>query len=115
LGPVRISNYKKLWAEDQELSLNLQEPSIGDLLAEIYQQWRGEAQPSRAWNTLQFNLILAGSLLGLNNTTWQREKAAGADSSDLRPIWLPTLDNLRNFLLTAPTEVLSFFQNLRAQ
>ena len=66
LGPVRISNYKKLWAEDQERSLNLQRPSIGDLLAEIYQHWRGEAQPSRAWNTLQFNLILEGSLLGLN-------------------------------------------------
>jgi len=28
--------------------------------------------------------------------------------------WLPTLDNLRNFLLT-PTEMLSFFQILRAQ
>ena len=28
-------------------------------------------------------------LLAITNTTWQREKAAGADSSDLRPIWLP--------------------------
>jgi len=27
--------------------------------------------------------------------------------------WLPTLDNLRNFLLTPTTEVLSFFQQLR--
>ena len=27
----------------------------------------------------------------------------------------PTLDNLRNLLLTSTTEVLSFFQNLRAQ
>jgi site-specific DNA recombinase len=52
-------------------------------------------------------------LLAITNTTWQREKAAGADSSDLRPIWLPTLDNLRNFLLTPTTEVLSFFQQLR--
>jgi hypothetical protein len=43
----------------------------------------------------------------------QRKKAAGADSSDLRPIWLPTLDNLRNFLLTANAEMLSFFQQLR--
>ena len=66
LGPVRISSYKKLWAEDQERSLNLQRPSIGDLLAEIYGHWRGEAQPPRAWTTLQFNLILEGSLLGLN-------------------------------------------------
>jgi len=29
-----------------------------------------------------------------------KKKAAGATSSDLRPIWLPTLGNLRNFLLT---------------
>ena len=28
---------------------------------------------------------------------------------------LPTLDNLRNFLLTATTEVLNFFQQLREQ
>jgi hypothetical protein len=28
---------------------------------------------------------------------------------------IPTLDNLRNFLLTPITEMLSFFQNLRAQ
>src|SRR5215213_2760220 len=27
-------------------------------------------------------------LLVITNTTWQRKKAAGADSSDLRPIWL---------------------------
>src|SRR5215213_6673144 len=27
-------------------------------------------------------------LLAITNTTWQREKAAGATSSDLRPIWL---------------------------
>jgi hypothetical protein len=49
-------------------------------------------------------------LFAITNTTWQREKAAGADSSDLRPIWLPTLDNLRNFLLTSTADMLSFFQ-----
>ena len=27
-------------------------------------------------------------LLAITNTTWQREKAAGTASSDLRPIWL---------------------------
>lgn len=27
-------------------------------------------------------------ILGVTNTAWQREKAAGATSSDLRPIWL---------------------------
>jgi hypothetical protein len=29
--------------------------------------------------------------------------------------WLPTLDNLRNFLMTPMTEMLSFFQILQAQ
>ena len=28
-------------------------------------------------------------------------------------IWLPTVDNLRKFLLTTTTEMLSFFQQLR--
>jgi hypothetical protein len=46
-------------------------------------------------------------------TRGYEKKVAGADSSDLRPIWLPTLDNLRNFFLTTSTEVLSFFQHLR--
>jgi hypothetical protein len=49
-------------------------------------------------------------LLANTNTTWERKKGAGADSSDLRSVWLPTLDNLRNFFLTPTTEVLSFFQ-----
>ena len=48
-------------------------------------------------------------LLAITNTTWERRKAAGADSSDLRPIWLPTVDNLRNFLLGPTTEMLSVF------
>jgi hypothetical protein len=52
-------------------------------------------------------------LLAITNTTWQREKAAGADSSDLRPIWLPTLDNLRNFFLLPTVEALSFLRHLR--
>jgi hypothetical protein len=34
-------------------------------------------------------------VLAITNTTSQREKAAGADTIDLRPIWLPTVDNLR--------------------
>jgi hypothetical protein len=43
----------------------------------------------------------------------EKKKAAGDDSSGLRPVLLPTLDNLRNFLLTPMAEVLSFFQQLR--
>lgn len=66
LGRARISTYKELWAEDQERMLQLRRPSLGDLLAEVYRHWCGEAQPSRAWNTLQFNLILEGHLAGLN-------------------------------------------------
>jgi site-specific DNA recombinase len=41
-------------------------------------------------------------LLAVTNTAWQNEKAAGATSSDLRPIWLPIVDTLRN-LFYAPT------------
>jgi hypothetical protein len=66
LGPSRISTYKELWAEDQERSLQLQRPSTGDLLGEMYRHWLGEDQPSRNWNALQFNLMLEGSLAGLN-------------------------------------------------
>jgi hypothetical protein len=47
-------------------------------------------------------------------TRGYEKKVAGATSSDLRPIWLPTLDNLRNFLLTLPAEMLSFVQQLTA-
>jgi hypothetical protein len=36
-----------------------------------------------------------------------KEKAAGADSSGLHNLWLPTLDNLRNFFLRR-TEMVSF-------
>ena len=32
-----------------------------------------------------------------------------------KELTLPTLDNLRNFLLTPTTEILSFFQISRAQ
>lgn len=66
LGPARISTYKELWAQDQERSLRLEPPSIADLLSEIYSHWRGGTPPSRDFNVLQFNLILEGSLLGLN-------------------------------------------------
>jgi hypothetical protein len=33
--------------------------------------------------------------LAITNTTLATKKAAGADSSGLRKLWLPTLDNLR--------------------
>jgi hypothetical protein len=36
-----------------------------------------------------------------------------SSGSGVAVTWLPTLDNLRNFLLTTTTEVLSFFQQLR--
>jgi hypothetical protein len=32
---------------------------------------------------------------------------------NVRPIWLPTVENLCNFFLTTPTEMLSFFQEVR--
>jgi hypothetical protein len=39
-------------------------------------------------------------------TRGYEKKVAGATSSDLRPIWLPTLDNLRNLLLTPTKEMI---------
>jgi hypothetical protein len=41
-----------------------------------------------------------------------KKKAAGVDSSDLRPIWLPTVDNLRNFFLTPTNEMLNSLQEI---
>jgi hypothetical protein len=64
LGPSRISTYKELWAKDQEQTLQLQRPSIADLLSEVYQHWRGRA-PSRDMDAIQFNILLEGSLFGL--------------------------------------------------
>jgi hypothetical protein len=47
-------------------------------------------------------------LLAPTNTAWLKEKAARDNSSDLRPIWLPTLDTLRNFFLRPKPEMLEF-------
>jgi hypothetical protein len=41
------------------------------------------------------------------------ESALEEEKQSSRTILLPTLDNLRNFFLTAPTEMLSFFQEVR--
>ena len=43
----------------------------------------------------------------------QRKTAAGASSSDLRPIWLPTVDTLRNLFLVPTVEMLDIFQLMR--
>jgi hypothetical protein len=40
-------------------------------------------------------------------------KAAGMFPAAFINSWLPTLDNLRNFLLTTTSEVLSFLQQLQ--
>jgi hypothetical protein len=52
-------------------------------------------------------------ILAVTNTAWQREKAAGATSSDLRPIWLPTVDTLRNFFYAPTVEMKITFELLR--
>ena len=52
-------------------------------------------------------IFILSDLLTLTNTTWERKKAAGVDSSGLRPIWLPTVDNLRNFF-NAPQKTTRF-------
>jgi hypothetical protein len=66
LAPTRILTYKELWAEDQEQVSRLQRPSTGDLLAKVHQHWRGAAPPARNWEGLQSNVILEGSLFGLD-------------------------------------------------
>jgi hypothetical protein len=45
------------------------------------------------------------ALPAVTNTAWLNEKAASFDSSDLYPIWLPTLDTLRNFLYARPADM----------
>jgi hypothetical protein len=39
-------------------------------------------------------------------------KGKASVTTDFLKKWLPTVDNLRNFLLTTTTEMLSFFQQL---
>ena len=50
--------------------------------------------------------------LAVTNTAWQNEKAAGANSSELRPIWLSAVDTLRN-LFYAPTVEMKITLELR--
>jgi hypothetical protein len=66
LGPSRISTYKELWDDDQKRIEQLKQPSIANLLAEVYLLWRGENKSPRDTDSLQFNLLLEGSLAGLN-------------------------------------------------
>ncbi len=44
---------------------------------------------------------------------FQETKATRLSGLIQRELWLPTVDNLRNFFLTTTTEALSFFQQLR--
>ena len=55
----------------------------------------------------------AKSFRAVTNTAWQRQKAAGATSSDLFRRWLPTLDNLRNFFYAPTAEMKITFELLR--
>jgi hypothetical protein len=54
LGPGRISRYKKLWAQDDELTVQHTVPQ------QVYQHWRGEVP--RNWDTIQFATLLSTSL-----------------------------------------------------
>ena len=49
----------------------------------------------------------AFDILAVTNTVREKQKATGAMSSDLRPIWLPTLDTLRSFFLFDSNEIYS--------
>jgi len=68
LGPTRISTYKQLWGQNEERISQLQRPSIGNLLSEVHRHWRGKA-PLRDMDVIRFNIILEGSLHGLDLVT----------------------------------------------
>ena len=55
----------------------------------------------------QFDPLALQIRLGKRKGRWNLSPTAFIKS------WLPTLDNLRNFLLTPTTEALSFLQELR--
>jgi hypothetical protein len=52
-------------------------------------------------------------ILAVTNSAWQNEKAAGITSSDLRPIWLPAVDTLRNLFYAPTVEMKITFELLR--
>ena len=52
-------------------------------------------------------------ILAVTNKAWQNEKAAGVNSSDLRQIWLPTVDTLRNSFYAPSVEMKITFDLLR--
>ena len=52
-------------------------------------------------------------LLAVTNTAWQNEKAAGVTSGDLRPIWLPAVDTLRNLFYAPTVEIKITFELIR--
>ena len=85
----------------QRKALALQREAVRHQRETVRDQRESANEPRPSTNTLTATFRQPFDLLAITNTTWQRKKAAGADSSDLRPIWLPTVDNLRNFLLTA--------------
>ena len=51
--------------------------------------------------------------LAVTKTAWQNEKVAGVVSSDLRPIWLPAMDTLRNLICVPLEEMNMTFDLLR--
>jgi len=47
------------------------------------------------------------------NTAWQKRKAAEVIPATFEIRWQPIRDTLRNFFLSPPAEMLSFWQQLR--
>jgi hypothetical protein len=52
-------------------------------------------------------------LLSVRTLRGKKKGSPELTSSDLYPIWLPTLDTLRNFFLMPTTEMLTVFQKVR--
>jgi hypothetical protein len=51
--------------------------------------------------------------LAFRHAAWQTEKAAGGNSSDLRPIWLPAVDALLIMFYAPTVEMKITFELLR--
>jgi hypothetical protein len=74
----------------------------------------GTLKPVRDQTLMPGIRSLAVRVLGHPPPSRSKTKKERCCRDFVEKLWLPTLDNLRNFLLIPTTEALSFFQNVRA-
>ncbi len=87
--------------------------SLLNVLAKLQKKAKNSSNSIWKDRTLTATFRQPFDILAVTNTAWRRQKVAGACSGDLRPIWLPTLDTLRNFFLVPTVEMLDIFQVTR--